>query len=108
MAAVLDGRRGGRIHQPRGALLQRGDRGSPRGRPLDRFGAGWAYTGWGDDFQALLGRLVEIDDEQSVELFYNVALAPWIRFTGDLQVIWPFRPDAETAIVPGARLQLVF
>ncbi|HYR10835.1 MAG TPA: carbohydrate porin [Longimicrobium sp.] len=79
-----------------------------RGRGLDRFGVAWAYTGFSGDFKELLGRLVEIEDEQSLEMFYNVALAPWIRFTGDLQVVWPFLPGTDTAIVPGARLQLVF
>lgn len=93
---------------PVGRYFNVGIAGNLRGRPLDRFGAGWAYTGWGDDFQALLGRPVQIEDEQSLELFYNVALAPWIRFTADLQVVWPFLPGAETAVIPGARLQLVF
>jgi porin len=79
-----------------------------RGRPLDRFGIGWAYTGFGDDFEALLAPLVEIDDEQSVEAFYNLALAPWMRLTADLQVIRSFRSRVETAWVPGARLELVF
>lgn len=79
-----------------------------RGRGLDRFGVGWAYTGFSGDFKELLGRLVEVQDEQSLELFYNVAFAPWIRFTGDLQVVWPFLPGTNTAIVPGARLEMVF
>lgn len=79
-----------------------------RGRGLDRFGVGWAYTGFSSDLQELLGRLVEIEDEQSLELFYNVAFAPWIRFTGDLQVVWPALPGTDTVIVPGARLELVF
>jgi porin len=82
---------------------------SPFGaRTLDRFGIGWAYTGFGDDFKALFDPLVRIEDEQSVEAFYNLALAPWLRLTADLQVIWPFRARVETAIVPGARLELVF
>lgn len=43
-----------------------------------------------------------------MEAFYNLALAPWLRLTADLQVIWPFRARVEIAIVPGARLELVF
>lgn len=78
------------------------------GRPLDSFGLGWAYTGFSDDFKELLDPLVRIDDEQAIEAFYNVALAPWARLTADLQVIWPFRPGVSTAFVPGARLHFVF
>jgi porin len=78
------------------------------GRTLDRFGIGWAYTGFGDDFKELFDPLLEIEDEQSMEAFYNLALAPWLRFTADLQVIRPFRSGVETAWVPGARLELVF
>jgi porin len=79
-----------------------------RGRPLDRAGLGWAYTGWGDDFRDLIGRLVEIEDEQSVEMFYNLAIGRWVHLTGDLQVVWPFLPRAETAVIPGVRLEFVF
>ncbi|HEX5872014.1 MAG TPA: carbohydrate porin [Longimicrobium sp.] len=79
-----------------------------RGRTRDRFGVGWAYTGFGDDFKELFDPLIHIEDEQSVEAFYNLAITPWLRFTADLQVIQPFRARVETAIVPGARLELVF
>jgi len=42
------------------------------------------------------------------ELFYNVHIAPWCQLTGDLQIIRPVRPAADTAIVPGVRVRLVF
>jgi carbohydrate-selective porin OprB len=41
-------------------------------------------------------------------LFYNVHIAPWVQLTGDLQIIRPVRPAADTAIVPGVRVKLVF
>jgi len=41
-------------------------------------------------------------------LFYNVHIAPWCQLTGDLQIIRPVRPAADTAIVPGVRVKLVF
>jgi len=41
-------------------------------------------------------------------LFYNVHIAPWFQLTGDLQIIRPVRPAADTAIVPGVRVKLVF
>lgn len=101
-----------------------------RGRErLDRFGAGWAYTGIGDDFEDVFDRVEDacdrfedvggrfedvcdrfdgIHDEQSFELFYNWGIRKWARLTGDVQVIWPFREDADVALVPGVRFQLVF
>jgi hypothetical protein len=41
-------------------------------------------------------------------MFYNMHVTPWLRLTGDLQIIRGVRPTANTAIVPGARLELVF
>jgi carbohydrate-selective porin OprB len=46
--------------------------------------------------------------EHQVETFYNVHITPWLRLTADLQVLRPTRPTAPTAIVPGARLELIF
>ena len=44
---------------------------------------------------------------QKGELFYNLHLAPWLQLTGDLQILGPNRPAAETAVVPAVRLRLV-
>ena len=46
--------------------------------------------------------------EYQLEVFYNLHIAPWLQLTGDLQVIRPDRPAAETATIPGARLRVVF
>ncbi len=78
------------------------------GRELDSFGAAWAYTGFGGDFKDLVGRLIDIDDEQAFEVFYSLALTPWARLTGDLQVVRPFRSGVDTAVVPAARLLFLF
>lgn len=94
-----------------------------RGRQrLDRFGIGAAYSGIGDDFKDVFdrvddvcdrfedvcGRFDGINDEGSLELFYNWGIRKWARLTGDVQVVWPFREDADVALVPGVRFQLVF
>jgi carbohydrate-selective porin OprB len=42
------------------------------------------------------------------EIFYNFHLTPWLRLTGDLQVIRPTRSVASTAVVPGVRLEMIF
>lgn len=33
---------------------------------------------------------------------------PWLRLTGVLQEIRSVRPSARTAVVPGARLEIIF
>jgi len=80
-------------------------------RPRDEFGLSYAYTDLSEvlkDNLALLpfgGRLLV---EHQLEVFYNLHLTPWFQLTGDLQVIRPNRPAADIAIVPGARLRIVF
>ena len=46
--------------------------------------------------------------EHQIELFYNLHITPWLRLTADLQIIRPNRPIADTAIVPGVRLKMIF
>ena len=46
--------------------------------------------------------------EHQVEMFYNFHITPWLRLTADLQILRPNRPIAGTAIVPGARLEVIF
>jgi porin len=81
------------------------------GRPRDEFGIAYAYTDLSEvlkdnlDLLPLGGRLRV---EHQVEVFYNLHLTPWFRLTGDLQILRPNRPVADTAIVPAVRLRLVF
>jgi porin len=80
-------------------------------RPRDEFGIAYAYTDLSEvlkdnlDLLPLGGRLRV---EHQLEVFYNVHMAPWLQLTGDLQIIRPNRPAADTAVVPGARLRVVF
>jgi carbohydrate-selective porin OprB len=46
--------------------------------------------------------------EHQAEVFYNFHIAPWLRLTGDLQIIRPTRSIANTAVIPGARLEIIF
>jgi len=80
-------------------------------RPRDEFGLSYAYTDLSNvlkdnlDLLPLGGRL---QVEHQFELFYNLYLTPWFQLTGDLQILRPNRPAAETAVVPAVRLRLVF
>ena len=81
-------------------------------RQQDEFGASYAYTDLSEvlkdnlDLLPLGGR--RLLPEHQVELFYNLHITPWLRLSGDLQIIRPNRPIADTAIVPGMRLKIVF
>jgi len=81
-------------------------------RPRDEFGVAYAYTDMSDvlkdnlDLLPLGGRRLRV--EHQVEVFYNLHITPWLQLTGDLQIIRPNRPVADTAIVPAVRLRIVF
>jgi porin len=80
-------------------------------RHQDQFGLAYAYTDLNSDLKDNLD-LTSLTDrlraEHQVEIFYNLHVSPWLQLTGDLQVIRPNRPAAETAVVPGGRLRIVF
>lgn len=84
-----------------------GGRGVVPGRPNDRWGLGFYSLIESDDLkdQPLLG---ELDTEWGMEIFYNVALTPWLQVTPDLQYVESGRPDTDDAVVLALRVQLYF
>jgi porin len=78
----------------------------------DEFGISYAYT----DLSKVLKDNIDLftqagrrpRPEHQVEMFYNLHITPWLRLTGDLQIIRPTRPIANTTIIPGARLEMIF
>lgn len=78
-------------------------------RQADRTGfAGW-YNQMNDSFKdelALLGR--RAGNSWGVELYYNVAINKWLRFTADLQLAQNANKDDNLAVIPGGRLVLEF
>jgi porin len=81
-------------------------------RPRDEFGVAYAYTDLSEDLKDNLNLVTlggqPVRSEHQFELFYNMHMLPWLQLTGDLQIIRPTRSSAETAVVPGARLRIVF
>ncbi len=77
-------------------------------RQLDTFGIGYFYLGLSDNFKALASPFLPQRDEYGVEVFYNFALTPWCRFTGDLQIARPSTAEYDTAIITGLRLEMLF
>lgn len=74
------------------------------GRENDRFGVGWFYAGLSDSFA---GRVLD-NNEQGVEIFYDIAVTPWFRLAADAQFIKPALKTADTATVLGLRGVITF
>jgi porin len=91
-------------------------------RDQDRFGIGYYYLKVSGDlrdvFPPLLRSRIGLDHEQGVELFYNIAVAPWLHVTPDLQfvdaarnkapLVGPSRKAVHTAVVAGLRVKIDF
>src|SRR5262245_4613602 len=94
-------------------------------RPNDTFGFGWARTQLSDDFVPFLrDRLnLGLNHEDAYEAYYNVAVAPWLGVTVNLQVVdqalektrsgsGPLSGSAlkgvDTAVIGGLRMYVRF
>ena len=78
------------------------------GRRADSFGFAYFYLGVSEPLKDLAPILLPLQDEQGVELYYNVAVTPWCQITPDLQVISPFRERADTSLIFGLRAMIDF
>jgi porin len=85
-----------------------GGRSPIRCRTYDTFGAGFFFTGLSDEFKALAAAVLPQQDEYGVELFYNYAVTPWCRLTGDVQFARPSTVGLDIAVIAGSRLQILF
>jgi len=89
-----------------------GGNGLFKSRRSDEFGLAYAYTDLSSVLKDNLNLITQAGRrpraEHQAEVFYNFHIAPWLRLTGDLQVIRPTRSIANTAVIPGARLEIIF
>jgi porin len=106
-----------------------GGKGMIPGRGRDRFGVGFYYIDVSNpDLEGLFRGTKLLRDEYGFEAFYNVAIAPWLLLTPDIQIVrgaqkekftigqGPFlgvpfiasRESVGTATILGLRLQMVF
>ena len=83
-----------------------GGKGMIPGRDNDSFGVGYYYLAISDKLPRVIERRTQ--DEQGVELYYNVAVTPWLHITPDLQVIEPARENVDTTVVAGVRMKIDF
>jgi len=91
-------------------------------RGQDRFGIGYYYLKVSgelrDTFPTVLLTRIGLDHEQGVELFYNLAITPWLHLTRDLQfidagsnkspIITAGGKSIGTAVVPALRIKIDF
>jgi carbohydrate-selective porin OprB len=77
-------------------------------RPLDRYGIGFYALLQSDDFenQPIIGSLVE--DEWGMEVFYNMAITPWLQFSPSVQYIDSGQVAVDHSVVVTTRLQIYF
>jgi porin len=78
------------------------------GREADTFGVAYYYLGVSDPLKNLAPLLLPLRDEYGVEMYYNVAVTPWCQITPDLQVLRPFRAQADTSMLLGVRAKVDF
>ena len=77
-------------------------------RPRDLFGVAYSFNSISGDFKDALSPVARFRNAHEFEAFYNLALTPWMYFSPDLQLVRPSRPRVDLAVVPGARLKIVF
>ena len=80
-----------------------GGTGGSFGRGDDRFGLGYFHLGVSDVFEE---RVIDLQDEDGVELFYSVAVLPWVSLTADAQFISGTLKAADDAYILSGRLQI--
>ena len=84
-----------------------GGKGLIPGRCQDTFGAGYYHAWFSNQLPDIVYNRYLHGNEQGVELYYNVALTPWMRLTPDLQIIEPgFKSVDSPVVVGGLRLVL--
>lgn len=91
-------------------------------RPHDDFGIGWARANYSDNFLRELRALpvnLGLDSEDVIELYYNVAVTPWLSVSPSLQIISPALnktfdaasqayKDIDTTYIAGVRFGIRF
>lgn len=86
------------------------------GHDNDIFGIGYFYTKTSDEFVRpvctipVVGPSLarNIGDAETVEIFYNFKIYPWLHITPEFQIIEPANEGADTTYVAGVRVKIDF
>ncbi len=82
-----------------------GGKGMIPGRENDGFGIGYYYSWIADN--RLLSTL-DFKDAQGLEVYYELAITPWLHVTPDLQWIQPSQQQIDSSWLAAGRLYMVF
>jgi porin len=86
-----------------------GGRGLIPSRPNDRYGIGFYAMIESGDFNDQLPAIGSvIDTEWGMEIFYNIAITPWLQLTPDFQYIDSGIAGVGEAVVLASRVQIYF
>lgn len=77
-------------------------------RPDDVFGLGFYRYNFSDDLRLGIAPIIQFDNETGAEIFYNVAITPWMRVTADLQWVRPVRSEFRDTVAGGIRVSIDF
>lgn len=77
-------------------------------RNHDRFGIAYFRYSLSNDLVDGLRPIIPLKDEQGIEAYYSFAVTPWLKITGDLQVIDPAFSDNDRSVFLGLRTQIKF
>lgn len=75
-------------------------------RAKDTYGVGYYFINLSDNLPRVIRTRTE--DEQGVEIFYNIQVTGWLHVTPDLQIIDPARKSVDTDWVLGMRVKMDF
>jgi porin len=79
------------------------------GREIDQWGVGFFHYGLTTPLLAgLAERRIYRRSEGGIEAFYNWAITPWMRLTGDLQIVEPWNANRPRGTYMALRLQTRF
>jgi porin len=77
-------------------------------RPLDRYGVGFYGLFASDELEDTLLLKEAIGTEWGMEVFYNIALTPWLQFGPSVQYVDSGLASVDHSVVVTTRLQLYF
>jgi porin len=78
------------------------------GRERDRAGVAYFYNGLSNELRQLVSPLLELQEVQGAELYYNAEITPWFHLTGDFQVVDNEIEANEPAFILGMRGNIKF
>ena len=74
----------------------------------DRWGVGYFRNSLSEHLVEGLNPVLSLRDEQGMEVFYNIAVTPWLHITPDIQAVRPYMADYPTAVFAGLRTNIKF